>query len=155
MTDYYGIFIMGQGGGFTSPGLYEMADVARSIGLRSDVFEYDDIITIQNKVKANHGVKLIGVGYSLGCSTVTWLQKYYPFELILCIAASTLGLNYEINKENTKRSVLWRVPDTILSGAGSNLNFDVIHDMDQFHLLMDLSPVVQTGVLNEIKGVLK
>ena len=153
----YLVAIMGQGGAATSPGVGQMADQARALGIECDVFEYGDAQTaLQGLVtKVSDGYKLAGLGYSLGVSTLTWLQKYLVFDLVLCVAASDFAGsdNYPI-RATTKRSVLWRNPLEPLSAAGGDLGFTVIHDLPLVpHLLMDVDPGVQAGVVAELKAL--
>lgn len=151
----YLVAIMGQGGAATSPGVGQMADQARALGIECDVFNYADEKEISDKLFAKKaaGRVLAGLGYSLGVSTVTYLQLYYNFSLVLCVAASDFGQNYRI-APTTKRSVLWRNPLEPLSAAGGDLGFTVIHDLPLVpHLLMDVDPGVQAGVLAELKAL--
>lgn len=148
----YAAFIRGQGGALTSPGMDQMAAQAHAAGIAADVFDYEDVRGIEDAIAAKHddGTAIAVVGYSLGVSTATYLQTSYPFDLVLCIAASSFGQNYPIDKKRTRRSVLWRGPEP-LSNAGGDLNFDVVHDALLPHLLMDTDPGIQAAVLAELK----
>jgi homoserine acetyltransferase len=141
MNQIYLCAIMGQGGAATSPGVGQMADQTRALGIECDVFEYGDVAKIDSALMPKLGSDhlIAGLGYSLGCSTLTYLQSEYEFDLVLCVAASDFGQNYKI-APTTKRSVLWRNPSEPLSAAGGDLGFTVIHDMPLVpHLLMDMS----------------
>jgi hypothetical protein len=155
MNQIYLCAIMGQGGAATSPGVGQMADQARALGIECDVFEYGDVGEIEEKIdaKADADYTIVGLGYSLGASTLTYLQQHFRFSLVLCVAASDFGQNYKI-APTTKRSVLWRNPNEPLSAAGGDLGFTVIHDLPLVpHLLMDVDPGVQAGVLAELKAL--
>jgi hypothetical protein len=134
-------------------GIPQMAAAARTAGITAEVFPYEDFADIEVKVEAHRGFgyTIAGVGYSLGVSTLTYLQTRHQFDLVLCIAASQFGQNYAI-VSSTKRSVLWRGPGP-LSSAGGNLGFDVVHDVVADHLSMDLVTSVQVGVLRELQNL--
>jgi len=156
MNKVYCALIMGQGGYLTSYGVVRMSAIAEQIGIKTDVFNYDDTDKIAGCIEANRVSKYLiaGLGYSLGVSALTYAQKQRKFDLVLCIAGSELGQNYPINHENTTRSVLWRGPG-ILSGAGGNLGFDVVYDVaNELHLAMDFAPQVVSGVENELHALL-
>jgi hypothetical protein len=158
MPKIYAAMIMGQGGRFTSYGVVRMAASARQLGLQADVFAYGDTDLIAGAVDAHRtaGYLIAGLGYSLGVSALTYAQSNYmghlgrKFDLVLCVAGSRLGQNYLIDHKNTVRSVLWRGPG-VLSGAGGDLGFDVVHDVSGApHLWMDFAPEVAAGVQAEL-----
>lgn len=162
MPKVYLAAIMGQGGRLTSYGVVRMAAAATQLGIQVDVFSYGDTDLIAGVVDAHRttGYLIAGLGYSLGVSALTYAQSNYQghtghlFDLVLCVAGSRLGQNYPINKQNTKRSVLWRGPG-VLSGAGGDLGFDVVHDVvGSPHLWMDFAPEVASGVEDELSKLL-
>jgi hypothetical protein len=102
--------------------------------------------------KRKEGYKIALVGYSLGNTTATYLQRHLAVDLLLAISESSLGGNHPIKKENTKRSVLWYGPD-MLSNAGVHDGFDEINYVEKLHLMMPLDPRVVTGVLDELKSL--
>jgi hypothetical protein len=102
--------------------------------------------------KRKDGYKIALVGYSLGNTTTTYLQRHLPVDLLLAISESSLGRNRPIKKENTKRSVLWYGPD-VLSNAGVHDGFDVTNYIESLHPLMDVDPRVVRGVLDELKSL--
>ena len=155
MNQIYLVAIMGQGGAATSPGVSAMVDQARALGIEADVFEYGNVNPIASAIVTRRfdNYTIAGLGYSLGCSTLTYLEQLFPFSLVLCVAASEFGENYRI-APTTKRSVLWRNPLEPLSAAGGDLGFTVIHDLPLVpHLLMDVDPGVQAGVSAELKAL--
>src|ERR1700730_3798087 len=157
MPKVYLAAIMGQGGRFTSYGVVRMAAAATQIGIQSDVFSYGDTDKIAAAVDAHHttGYLIAGLGYSLGVSALTEAQGFRKFDLVLCVAGSKLGQNYLINHANTARSVLWRGPG-VLSGAGGDLGFDVVHDVaGALHLWMDFAPEAASGVEAELSALLR
>lgn len=155
MPKVYLAAIMGQFGYITSYGVVRMANAATQLGIAADVFHYDDTDKIAEAVDAHRaaGCLIAGLGYSLGVSALTYAQRTRKFDLVLCVAGSKLGMNYHINKTNTKRSILWRGPG-ILSGAGGDLGFDMVHDVDAPHLWMDFASEVTSDVEAELKGLL-
>ena len=114
----YAAFFFGQGGWLTSYGMVRARDRARRMGLTADCFDYDDLSGATAALAAHVKDRIALVGYSLGCTTVTWLQHEQPIDLVLCVAASSFGQNHPIIHKNTKRSVLWRGSGA-LSDAGA------------------------------------
>lgn len=156
MPKVYLAAIMGQGGYLTSYGVVRMAKAAQQLGIQADVFAYGDTDKIAGAVDAHHttGYLIAGLGYSLGVSALTYAQRTRKFDLVLCVAGSKLGQNYHINRSNTARSVLWRGPG-VLSGAGGDLGFDVVHDVAGApHLWMDFAPEVAEDVEEELGALL-
>jgi hypothetical protein len=150
----YAAFFLGQGGYLFSWGIPLLASGARKLGLEADVFSYTDVNAAWTKIvrKREDGCKIALVGYSLGNTTTTYLQRHLAVDLLLAISESSLGRNYPIQKENTKRSVLWYGPD-MLSNAGVHDGFDETNYIASLHLLMDLDPRVLKGVLDELKSL--
>jgi hypothetical protein len=150
----YVAFFLGQGGYLFSWGIPLLESGARKLGLATDVFSYTDLTPAWTNIvrKRKEGYKIALVGYSLGNTTATYLQRYLAVDLLLAISESSLGRNHEIKKENTKRSVLWYGPD-MLSNAGVHDGFDKINYIDTVHLLMDIDPRVVSGVLDELKSL--
>jgi hypothetical protein len=148
----YVAFFLGQGGYLFSWGIPLLAHEARKLGLATDVFSYTDVnpawASIERRRKDGYRIAL--VGYSLGNTTATWLQRHLKIDLLLAISESSLGRNHPIEKKNTRRSVLWYGPD-LLSRAGVNDGFDETNYIERTHLLMDLDPRVVRGVLDELK----
>jgi len=157
MPKVYAVMIMGQGGYLTSYGVVRMAAAARQLGIQDDVFTYGSTDAIAAAVDAHRttGYLIAGLGYSLGVSALTYAQRTRMFDLVLCVAGSKLGQNYPINHAKTTRSVLWRGPG-VLSGAGGDLGFDVVHDVAGApHLWMDFAPEVASGVESELNALLR
>ena len=150
----YAAFFLGQGGYLFSWGMPYLAAQARALGLETDIFGYTDVRPAWKKIagKKKDGYKIALVGYSLGNTTITYLQRYLEVDLLLAISESSLGQNHRIKKENTRRSVLWYGPD-FLSNAGLKDGFDRINFVDRFHLWIDVDPGVVQGVLGELKDL--
>jgi hypothetical protein len=148
----YAAFFLGQGGYLFSWGIPLLASEARKLGLVTDVFNYSDVTSAWTNIvrKRKEGYKIALVGYSLGNTTATYLQRHLAVDLVLAISESSLGRNHPIEKKNTRRSVLWYGPD-LLSSAGVHDGFDETNYIDRTHLLMDLDPRVVRGVLDELK----
>jgi hypothetical protein len=151
----YAAFFLGQGGYLFSWGIPLLESVARQLGLATDIFSYTDVKPAWTNIvrKRNDGYKIALVGYSLGNTTTTYLQRHLAVDLLLAISESSLGRNHPIKKENTKRSVLWYGPD-MLSNAGVHDGFDVTNYIESLHLLMDVDPRVVRGVLDELKSLI-
>ncbi len=147
-------FFLGQGGYLFSWGIPSLASGARQLGLVADVYNYSDVNAAWANIlrKRQEGYKIALVGYSLGNTTATYLQRHLPVDLLLAISESSLGQNHPIKKENTRRSVLWYGPD-MLSNAGTHDGFDEIKYVDSMHLMMDVDPRVVRGVLDELKSL--
>ncbi len=150
----YVAFFLGQGGYLFSWGIPSLASDARKLGLVADVYSYSDVDAAWANIlrKRKEGYKVALVGYSLGNTTATYLQRHVAVDLLLAISESSLGLNHPIKKENTRRSVLWYGPD-MLSNAGTHDGFDEIKYIDSMHLMMDVDPRVVRGVLDELKSL--
>jgi hypothetical protein len=148
----YAAFFLGQGGYLLSWGIPLLESEARKLGLATDVFSYTDLASAWTSIvrKRKEGYKIALVGYSLGNTTATYLQRYLTVDLLLAISESSLGRNHPIKKENTKRAVLWYGPD-LLSNAGVHDGFDETNYIESLHLLMDIDPRVMRGVLDELK----
>ena len=150
----YVAFFLGQGGYLFSWGIPSLASDARKLGFVADVYSYSDVNAAWANIirKRKEGYKIALVGYSLGNTTATYLQRNLAVDLLLAISESSLGLNHPIKKENTKRSVLWYGPD-MLSNAGTHDGFDETKYIDSMHLMMDVDPRVVSGVLDELKSL--
>jgi hypothetical protein len=143
-------------GGFsTSAGVWRTANRLRGIGIEAECFNFNAVGRAETRLTAaRNELRPVGMlSYSLGNSSATWLQTYTPFNLLFSIADSKLGANYPVNHKNTKRSVLWRGPG-VLSGAGGNLGYDVVHDCDKPHLLMDFAPEIWQDALVEFSKLI-
>src|SRR6516165_3132331 len=148
----YAAFFLGQGGYLFSWGIPLLESGARKLGLATDVFSYTDLKPAWTNVvrKRKDGYKIALVGYSLGNTTATYLQRHLAVDLLLAIAESSLGQNHPVKKENARRSVLWYGLDT-LSNAGVHDGFDETNYIESTHILMDVDPRVVTGVLDELR----
>jgi hypothetical protein len=152
----YAAFFLGQGGYLFSLGVPRLAARARAIGIETDVYRYTEADRARLNLSAKHatGRKIALVGYSLGCTTTTWLQTQMRVDLLCAIAESSLAQNHPISKANTRRSVLWAGPG-FLSDAGTTSGFDQVHAVEAPHLWMDFSPRVTDGVLAELATLKK
>lgn len=147
----YVAFFLGQGGYLFSWGIPTLASRAHQLGIEADIFQYYDLRAVWKKLarKKKQGYKVALVGYSLGNTTATYIQKHIEIDLLLAIAQSSLGRNHRISKGNTKRSVLWWGPD-FLSNAGRKNGFDETNYINNLHLWIDVDPRVVNGVLAEL-----
>jgi hypothetical protein len=152
----YAAFFLGQGGYWFSWGMPYLASMAQELGVETDIFEYSAVNEAWKKIsqKKKDGYKIALVGYSLGNTTITYLQRYLVVDLLLAISESSLGRNHPINRINTRRSVLWYGPD-FLSNAGLNDGFDKVNYVADPHLLMNVDPRVVDGVLGELRELVK
>ena len=146
----YAAFFLGQGGYWFSWGMPYLASQAQELGVETDIFEYSAVKEAWKRIsqKKKDGYKIALVGYSLGNTTITYLQRYLVVDLLLAISESSLGRNHPINRINTRRSVLWYGPD-FLSNAGLNDGFDKVNYVADPHLLMNVDPRVVDGVLGD------
>ena len=152
----YAAFFLGQGGYWFSWGIPYLASQAQELGMETDIFEYSAVKEAWKKItqKKKDGYKIALVGYSLGNTTITWLQRYLAVDLLLAISKSSLGRNHPITRENTRRSVLWYGPD-FLSNAGLQDGFDKVNYVVNFHLMMNVDPRVVDGVLSELRDLVQ
>jgi hypothetical protein len=152
----YAAFFLGQGGYWFSWGIPYLASQARELGMEADIFEYSAVREAWKKItqKKRDGYKIALVGYSLGNTTITWLQRYLAVDLLLAISESSLGQNHPITRENTRRSVLWYGPD-FLSNAGLQDGFDKVNYVNNLHLMMNVDPRVVNGVLRELRDLVQ
>jgi hypothetical protein len=152
----YAAFFLGQGGYWFSWGIPYLAAQAQALGMEADIFEYSAVKEAWKKItqKKKDGYKIALVGYSLGNTTITWLQRYLAVDLLLAISESSLGRNHPITRENTRRSVLWYGPD-FLSNAGLQDGFDKVNYVNNFHLMMNIDPRVVSGVLDELRELVR
>jgi hypothetical protein len=150
----YVAFFLGQGGYLFSWGIPLLESEARRLGLATDVFNYTDVAAAWANIvrRRKEGYRIALVGYSLGNTTATYLQRHLAVDLLLAISESSLGRNHPIEKKNTRRAVLWWGPDA-LSNAGFYDGFDDVNYIDRSHLLMDLDPRVVRGVLDELRSL--
>jgi hypothetical protein len=155
-------FFMGQGGYLFSSSFAAIADMAKAQGIITEVFEYTQYETARDWLgkAGGAGNKTAVIGYSLGCSAATYLQRLMTLDLVICIAESTLADNWPINKQLTKRSVLYYGTD-FLSSAGQHDGFDTKFPVSAgwgipglSHLLVPSTDIVVNGVLKEL-GALK
>jgi hypothetical protein len=152
----YAAFFLGQGGYWFSWGIPYLASQAQALGMEADIFEYFAVKEAWKKItqKKKDGYKIALVGYSLGNTTITWLQRYLAVDLLLAISESSLGRNHPITRENTRRSVLWYGPD-FLSNAGLQDGFDKVNYVNNVHLMMNVDPRVVSGVLDELRDLVQ
>jgi hypothetical protein len=153
----YSAFFLGQGGELFSWGINPLANLVKGLGAEADVFIYEDYQKAEANIleKRKDGYKIALVGYSLGDTSITYIQTQalYKIDLLIAIAESPFGQNYLINKTNTKRSILFHGPD-FLSDAGSNSGFDEVINLPDFHLFMDLDPKVFSVVKDEFSKLI-
>ena len=158
MTPVYAAFFLGQGGYLFSMGIASLARQARASGIEADVYGYTEVDRARTNVgmKRQRGARTALIGYSLGCTTATYLAQLAPAtDLVICIAESSLGENHPIDKAKTRRSVLFTGPD-FLSDAGEHDEFDRVVGVNVppipifAHLALQFSPTVVDGVLAEL-----
>ena len=140
MAKVYCPLFLGQGGYLFSMGMVGVARKLRAIGAETQAFSYGDYERARSFIRGRRigGRKIAGVGFSLGCTALTYLALEEKFELVLCIAASAMAgpNNHPVNHSNIDRSVLWRNPTEALSAGGADRGFDMIVDLYAPHLLM-------------------
>jgi hypothetical protein len=151
----YAAFFLGQGGYAFSMPFAAIAEKAKGGGIDVDVFSYSDISRAKTLLGLRRDRRAV-IGYSLGVTTATYLQTFISVDLLISVAASTLGENHIINHTNTKRSVLYRGTD-FLSSAGLHDGYDEVVNVGAgfgipvaSHLLIPTNPIVINGVLAEL-----
>lgn len=148
--------IMGQFSYLFSGGIPIIASRLRGIsGITTETWTYDSVIPIIARCQQYRraGYSLGAVGFSLGTSTVDYIQQTLPFELIICLAESSLEQTFHINHKLCQRSVLWHGPD-FLSDAGGADGFDITLQTPLPHLLIPYSPTIQRDILTRFKALL-
>ena len=145
-------FFMGAFGAIFSQGVFHLAAAARKLGVTTEVYSYTQgesaRIAIENARRKHY--RIAGLGYSLGVSAQTELQRRCNFDLVFCIAGSSLGINYPINHSNTRRSVLWYGEEP-LSNAGAGLGFGEVNTTHYWHLLAAYDPRVVASFERELR----
>jgi hypothetical protein len=157
VTKRYVACFYGQGGIATSFGIYLMARRLQAMGFEAQTYRYRaDIDRAARDIdqKTRSGYLISGLGYSLGCSSLSLLQTRRKFELAVFLAESSLAINYPINHANTKHSVLVHGPD-FLSDAGIKLGFDERFYTPSLHLWIDFDPGVWKVVEDQFGRLLK
>lgn len=156
MPKVYGAFFLGQFGRLLSWGVQPLADEVAALGVETDVYEYKDYAVAWVKIVSMQkiGCKIGLVGFSLGDSSITYLQtKLTHIDLLIAIAESSFAQNYAIDKTHTKRSILFHGPDA-LSNAGLQDRFDEVINLPDLHLWMDTNPRVAQVVKDEFTKLL-
>jgi hypothetical protein len=154
----YCAFFLGQFGETFSGGVSVLAAAARAQGVVADVFAYQDWATAASRVDHWRGVgyKVALFGYSLGCSSATYIQTLRPIDLLMCCAESSLGQNYAVDPDNTKRSVLWIGQDFLSDADVGPFTETITVNITPFtfpvidHLAMDWSSIITKGALEEL-----
>lgn len=148
----------GQFGPFLSPGIpYISGQLSKIPHVVAKTYHYTGTELAQKDIVQfrKGGYALALIGFSLGCSTITWLQQYYDVDLLCAIAESKLAMNYRINRERTKRSILFYGSD-FLSSAGTDdpgftekiaVNNTLIPIVE--HLSLDVTQSVISRILAE------
>lgn len=151
----FAAFFLGAGGALLSPGIVAMANAAHAAGIQTDVFDYHQYGTAAIEIERWRDAKVALIGYSGGCSAVTYMQSpamNVKCDLLVALAESRLCMNYPIDHGNTKRSILYHgdFPLDFLSTDGEKDGFDVINHTRMIHLGIQLVPSIHAGVLAEL-----
>ena len=163
MAKVYAALFLGQGGETFSWGIDKLASDIRALGntdaeVLADVLPWQDYRDADTRVvaKEKDGYKVALIGYSLGDSTVTYLQTIVRVDLLVCIAASSLAKNYKVDKFHTRRSVLFHGQD-FLSNWGEDAGFDLKVELPWYdlHLGADVDPRVFSVTLDEVRKLVK
>jgi hypothetical protein len=139
----------GQGGIITSPGIWQLANWIRKLGIDAQCFDYTQVAAADT-----FGPELL-YGYSLGVTSITFLQTMKPYQLVFAIAASEGAgrNNYPIHKKNTHRAVLWSGPGW-LSDADTGGGWDQVSYSRWPHLMIQFAPAVRASALKEAQALL-
>lgn len=148
----YAAFFLGQGGLAFSRPFAAIAEKAKSQGINANIFNYTEYA----KVRPSSKDKLALIGYSLGVTAATYLQTFLQVNLLISVAASTLGENHTVNHTNTRRSILYRGTD-FLSSDGLHDGYDEVFNVTAgwgipiwSHLNIPNNPIVINGILSEL-----
>jgi len=156
------LVVSAKGGAVTSPGMVAMAGQARADGIAADTFEFDEYqgcLEVLRRMKAL-GKKVAIVSYSAGVGTATLISYFAKLDFLAAIDPSQDCINYRVNKDNVKKSVLWHNNNwlskiTGIGGAGENpdLGFSERIEIDVNHLVADLLPSIKQRVRQELLGL--
>jgi hypothetical protein len=141
----------------SSLGVSATARRMRSAGVVADVFGYKQVDPAIARIDyfGKLGFLIILFGYSLGVSTITFLQaqvaaqRRRPCDLLLAVAGSKLGQNYPIDGQWTRRAVLFTGQGMLSSWESPTFNA-IIRINGVPHLWMDFHPEVVAGTMHEV-----
>ena len=157
----FAAFIEGQFGEVgSSTGMSVMAHEASSHGILAGTYQYTQLPLVNAAFKLHQAKKhlLAAVCYSLGCETGCLIST--PLDLLICLDPSRDGYQYRV-PARVKRSILfhnnnWLSHLTGIGAAGEatdpggDLGFQIKHEIDENHLLVDLDPSIHQAVLSEL-----
>lgn len=140
----------------SSLGVYATARRMRAAGIVADSFGYTQVNPAVARIDqfANLGFFILLLGYSLGVSSITYLQSpgagtlRRQVDLLLAIAGSKLGANYPIDHKWCKRAVLF-TGEGMLSSWESPTFDEIVRTSRTPHLLMDFNPEIVAGCAHE------
>ncbi len=141
----------------SSMGVYATAHRLRAAGVVADTFGYRsgvDPALARIDAFAKLGFLILLSGYSLGVSTITFLQssaagaRRRRVDLLLAVAGSRMGQNYPIDPAWTRRAVLY-TGDGILSSWESPTFTHIVHVSGVPHIFFDFHPDVVAGIMYE------
>jgi hypothetical protein len=149
-------FVWAWGGVITSFGMKRLANALIAKGCDARCFDFNEEARAGKWLRECRqlGHTTLGYSYSLGNTTLTYLQSVMPFNLVFCIAMSELAgaNNRPIVRRNIGRACLARGPgvlsDAIVRG------FDEVRMYAKPHLLMDLDSDVARWALQEADAYL-
>ena len=148
---------LGQGGYTFSMGMVLVAKKLRGIGAETQTFKYHEFELARAAIrrKRRDGYRVTAIGFSLGCTSATYLALTEPLDALLCIAESVYAgpNNHPVSNANVKRSVLWRNSTEKLSAAGGDLGFDQIIELRAPHVMMPVKAA--DAVVNEVKQLMR
>lgn len=155
-------FFMGQGGLLFSSPFAAIGEIAKEKRITVGIYTYSDWSGEQwLRTMSKQGYKIVAVGYSLGVTMATYLQTIMKMDLVISVAASTLGENHPINRANCKRSRLFYGTD-FLSSAGRHDGYDETTPVTAAfgvpvlsHLGIPTNPIVINGILGELAALQK
>src|SRR5260370_8276588 len=114
MPKIYCALFLGQGGRIFSGGVMDIARRLRAMGCTVDVFAYTNIQTAHARIDwfRAHGHLIVFFGFSLGTSTVTYLQGRLNEGciLLLSVPMSMLEPKWPINHHLVTRSLPSHAP---------------------------------------------
>jgi hypothetical protein len=149
---------LGQFGYTFSMGMVYLANKLRGIGADTQIFSYKEFERGRDwiKYKQHHSIKVVGIGFSLGNTSLTYLLNTgTTTDAALCIAMSLYAgpNNRQITHLACPRRCLWFNPDRDeqMSAGGQQLTWDQKVEVHIPHFYMPMHPTVVAGVLAEVK----
>ncbi len=156
---FYGagpLFVWAWGGELTSYGMTRLRNALIAMGVDAQCFRFNQTVEAGIWLQQSGETDQIRMGYaySLGNTTLTLLQTQFKFNLVFCIALSSMAgrNNHPIDKQKTARACLVQGPGQMSNALVTG--FDEIRYVAKPHLLLDLDDGVKLWALQEAKKLI-